>query len=148
MLGRQAIGVEVRVEEPDGKARMLPREYYSEYYIEHRRKGDQLWPDLLVLGKPHYEFKVQNFGLGNVGLSKVRVRLPERGYFIGGHGSYATRSALLVLRGPGAPAGVVRNEHVYCSDVAPAIYSLMSWPVPQCVDGSGLPGIALPSRKG
>ena len=125
-------------ESPD----MLPGEYFSEYFIEHRKDGEQWWPDLLVLTKPHYEFKVQNFGLGNVGMKKTGFDLPEYGYFTGGHGSFATRPALLVMRGPGIPGGVVRQEKVFCSDVAPAIYTLMGWPVPDCVDGKGLPGIA------
>jgi hypothetical protein len=100
-----------------------------------------LWPYLLVLSKPHYEFKVQNFGLGNLGLRRMRFRLPEKGYMIGGHGSFETRAALLVLTGPGIPAGVAREEKVLCSDVAPALYGLLAWPVPACVDGKGLPGI-------
>ena len=128
----------------DPDAAMLPGEYYSEYYIEHRRPEEQMWPGLLVLSKPHYEFKVQNFGLGNLGLRRTRIRLPERGWMTGGHGSFETRAALLVLKGPDIAAGVVRQEKVYCSDVAPAVYGLMGWPVPDCVDGKGLPGIAKP----
>jgi len=127
----------------DPEVSMLPREYYSEYFIEHRQPGEQMWPHLLVLGKPHYEFKVQNFGLGNLGLRKTRLRLPERGWMTGGHGSFETRSALLVLRGPRIPRGVAREEKVYCSDVAPSLYRLMGWPVPDSVDGKPLPGIGV-----
>jgi len=120
---------------------MLPKEFYSEYYIKHRKPGEQLWPDLLILTKPHYKFKVQNFGLRNLGLPKLPFPLPEKGYFIGGHGSFATRPGLLIMSGPDIPAGQERKEIVYTSDVAPTIYRLMGWTVPECVDGKALPGI-------
>ncbi len=120
---------------------LLPREYYSEHYIEHPKKGRQMWPDLLVLTAPHYKFKVQNYGLKKMGLEDKSFPMPEWSYFIGGHGSFATRPSLLVLSGPGIPENSVFDYIVYTSDIAPTIYRLMGWPVPDCVDGLGLPGI-------
>lgn len=126
-------------DEATGKQWMLPREYYSEYYCEHRKDGEQVWPDLLVLTAPHYKFKVQNFGLGNLGMANVPIKLPEWGYFLGGHGSFETRTALLLVGMPGWGSGVDERE-VYAMDVAPVLFGLNGWAVPGSVDGRGLPG--------
>jgi hypothetical protein len=128
-----------------GKQWMLPGEYYSEYFIEHRREGEQVWADLLVLSAPNYKFKVQNFGLGNLGVAKLPFKLPEWGFFIGGHGSFETRSALLMVKTPGTPAAV-NPADVYAMDVAPTLFRLNGWPLPASVDGKGLPGLD-PERK-
>jgi len=120
---------------------MIPREFYSEYYIEHHEPGRQYWPELLVLTAPHYKFKVQNFGLGNLGLPQMPFPLPERGYFIGGHGSFATRPSLLIMRGPGIPAGKTYPQRVYTSDIAPTVYKMLKWKIPESVEGKGLKGL-------
>ncbi|HUT51835.1 MAG TPA: alkaline phosphatase family protein [bacterium] len=119
---------------------MLPREYYSEYYVERRQPGDQVWADLLVLTGPNYEFRLSGFGLGNLGAADLPFKLPEVGYFIGGHGSFDTRAALLMLSIPGGPPAV-NDAEVYAMDVAPTLYRLLGWPIPDCVDGKGLPGV-------
>ena len=101
-----------------------------------------MWPDLLILTMPHYKFQVQNFGLGNLGLTKVPIKLPEAGYFIGGHGSFETRPILLMMQIPGVKPGVV-DRKVYTMDVAPTIYQAQGWKIPEVVDGKPLPGIEL-----
>jgi hypothetical protein len=129
-------GVDTRT----GKAGLLPREYYSGYYVEHRKPGDQVWADLLVLASPNYEFRLAGIGLGNLGAADLPFTLPQVGYFIGGHGSFDTRDALLMVSVPGKPAGI-NEKTVYAMDVAPTIYRLLGWPLPECVDGKGLPGL-------
>jgi len=128
------------VDQSTDKAWLLPNEYYSEYYIENRKPGDQVWSDLLVLASPHYKFKIQNFGLANLGMATLPIEIPEWGYFIGGHGSFDARSGLLMVHVPGLNPSVNQAE-VYTMDVAPTLYRLQGWPIPQCVDGKGLPGI-------
>jgi predicted AlkP superfamily pyrophosphatase or phosphodiesterase len=128
------------VDQSTGKAWLLPGEYYSEYYIENRKPGDQVWADLLVLAAPHYKFKIQNFGLANLGMATLPIKIPEWGYFIGGHGSFDARAGLLMVQVPGARSRMNQAE-VYTMDVAPTLYRLQGWPIPECVDGKGLPGI-------
>jgi len=128
------------VDKATGKQWMLPREFYSEYYIEHRKPGEVYWADLLVLADSHYKFKLQNCGLGNLGLTKMRIKLPEWSYFIGGHGNFETREALLMVSLPGGKFGV-RYDQVWAMDVAPTLERLESWQIPDSTDGKGLPGI-------
>ncbi len=123
-----------------GKAWMLPGEYYSEYYIENRKPGDQVWPDLLVLAVPNYKFKVTGFALGNLGMADLPFKMPEWGYFIGGHGAFDTQPALLMVMAP-EKRPHVNQAIVYSMDIAPTLYRLQGWKIPECVDGKGLPGI-------
>jgi hypothetical protein len=128
-----------------GKQWMLPNEYYSKYYAEHRKPGQIYWPDLLVLAKGHYKFKLQNFGLGNLGMAKMKIKLPEWGYFIGGHGNFDTQAAVLMLSVPGIKPAVLQDQ-VYAMDVAPTLERLEGWQIPESTDGKGLPGLD-PSMK-
>jgi len=123
-----------------GKQWMLPREYYSEYYIEHRQPGEIYWADLLVLTADNYRFKLEGFGLGNLGMAGIPLKLPKWGYFIGGHGSFDTQTCLLMVSVPGAPSSV-RDDQVYAMDVAPTIERLQGWALPDSTDGKGLPGL-------
>ena len=123
-----------------GKQWMLPKEYYSDYYVEHRKKGEVYWADLLVLTAPNYKFKVQNFGLGNLGMTNVPIKLPEWGFFIGGHGSFETQTALLIVSAPGNQPAIIDTQ-VYAKDVAPTIEKFQGWKIPDSVDGKPLPGI-------
>ena len=123
-----------------GKQWMLPKEYYSDYYVEHRKKGEVYWADLLVLTAPNYKFKVQNFGLGNLGMTNIPIKLPEWGFFIGGHGSFETQTALLIVSAPGNQPAIIDTQ-VYAKDVAPTIEKFQGWKIPDSVDGKPLPGI-------
>jgi hypothetical protein len=132
------------VDRKTGQAWLLPREYYSEYYVEHRQPGDEVWADLFIMTKPNYKLTLAGFGLGNLGMS-FPFTLPRRGYFIGTHGSLETQPALLIVSVPGKTAAV-NPAKVYASDVAPTLYRLLGWPIPASVDGKGLPGLD-PSLK-
>ena len=128
------------IDQKTGQAWLLPREYYSEYYIEHAQPGEQVWADLFIMTKPNYKLSLSGFGLGNLGITNLPFSLPRRGYFIGSHGSLETQTALLMVSVPGKPTAV-NPAHVYASDVAPTIYHLLGWPIPPSVDGKGLPGL-------
>ena len=123
-----------------GKQWMLPKEYYSEYYVEHRKPGEVCWVDLLVLTAPNYKYKLQNLGLGNLGMANLPFKLPEWGYFIGGHGSYDTQAATLILSVPGNKPAIIEDQ-VYVKDVAPTIEKVQGWQIPDSTDGKPLPGI-------
>jgi len=123
-----------------GKQWMLPNEYYSEYFIEHRKEGDQYWPDLLLLATGHWKFKVQNLDFGSLGIINSQIKVPEFGYLIGGHGNFETRPATLVVKVPGINPGI-RADQLYSKDIAPTIYRLEGWPIPDSVNGQGLPGV-------
>lgn len=119
---------------------MLPKEYYSEYYAEHRKPGEVYWADLLILTAANYKFKIQNFGLGNLGITEVPIKLPEWGYFIGGHGSFDTQTALLIVSAPGNKPAVI-DDQVWASDLAPTIEKIQGWKITDATDGKPLPGI-------
>jgi arylsulfatase A-like enzyme len=133
------------VDKKTGQAWLLPREYYSEYYVEHRQPDDQVWADLFIMTKPNYKLSLTGFGLGNLGMSNLPFTLPRRGYFIGTHGSLETQTALLIVSVPGKPAAV-NPAGVYASDIVPTLYRILGWPIPPSVDGKGLPGLD-PQRK-
>jgi len=118
---------------------MLPNEFYSEYYINHSKPGEQLWPDLLILTASHYELKTIGAGLGNLGI-KTSFQIPKLGYFIGGHGNFETRSALLLVKTP-LTKSLTIEEPVWAMDIAPTIYRIQGWQIPESVDGKGLPEI-------
>jgi len=123
-----------------GKQWMLPNEYYSAYYVEHRKPGQVQWVDLLILTAPNYKFRLEGVGLGNLGMTSLPIKLPKWGFFIGGHGSFDTQPCLLMVSAPGVKPAV-RQDQVYAMDLAPAIERIEGWQIPESTDGKGLPGL-------
>jgi len=123
-----------------GEQVTLPMELYSEYYIEHRKAGDLLWPDLILLSKKYYQFPLMGVGLASVGVGKLDLPLPKINVFVGGHGGPSTQPALLMIRGPGIAAQEL-GDRTYSSDVAPTLYFLEGYQTPESVQGKKLPKV-------
>ncbi|RME49873.1 MAG: hypothetical protein D6795_10995 [Deltaproteobacteria bacterium] len=114
-------------------------ELYSEFYIEHEEPGiSHKWPDFYILYQDHFQAPIYGGVLLSIGLD-ISI-FPEVPILIGGHGSPDTQHIPLILHGPGIRRGNVRDERVHISDIAPTLYRLLDWPVPDNVDGSPLEG--------
>jgi hypothetical protein len=129
--------------------KVLPRELYSEYWINNPDEKDgQIWPDLFVF--PLYNYQVMahgdamRSGINNIGLSfgfnipdKVKIGFPAA------HGGLQTEPIPLVLKAPAGSAadmpGSKYDGEVRIGDIAPTIYNIMDWRPPECVDGKPLP---------
>ncbi len=124
-----------------GKHITPPMELYSEYYIEHPKPGGLIWPDILLLTKRHYQFPLIGAGLANVGAGKMNLPIPPINVHVGAHGGPSTQPALLAIRGPGLPKGTMLSELTRPADVAPTLYRLEGYKIPECVQGKGLPKV-------
>ncbi len=129
------------IDEATGRQVTLPMELYSRYYIEHPKPDGLKWPDMLILAKRYYQFPVTGIGLANVGAGLLPFQVPPFNIFVGGHGGMSTQPSLLALRGPFAPEGVTSGEQTWPADVAPTLYRLEGYKIPECVQGKGLPKI-------
>jgi len=127
------------LDQATGQRWLLPGEYYSEYYIERRKPEDQIWPELLVVTKSHYKFKIENLNLADLEISNSPIKIPRWGYFIGGHGNFTTRPSTLIISAPGVNPEI-RDDMVFAMDIAPTILRIQGWAIPDSVDGIGLPG--------
>ncbi len=126
------------IDQATGERVTLPMELYSEYYINHRKEGELLWPDMIVFSRKYYQFPLMGVGLANVGLGNMDIPLPRINVMVGGHGGTSTQPALLVMKGPGIPAANVSYNESWPADVAPTLYSLEGYRVPESVQGRKL----------
>lgn len=122
-----------------GEAVTLPMELYSEFYLEHQKPGRMRYPDMMLFSKKNYEFPVVGVGLANVGVPIMNIQVPPIYVQVGAHGGPSTRPALLGLHGPGIPSGLSLSDQTYPSDVAPFLYRLEGYKIPESVQGRGLP---------
>ena len=120
-------------------------ELYSEYYIEHPKPEGLRWPDLFLFPKSNLQFPSIGAGFGNIGLGVLPFDVPPFTVYVGGHGGPSTQPALLGIRGPGIPRGGIEPIETHPSDVAPTLYLLEGYQVPDSVEGKPLPGIG-PAR--
>ena len=120
-----------------GERVTMPDELYSEYYVEHRQPGELMWPDIIMFAKKYYQFPLLGIGLANVGAGKMDIQLPPIAVYVGGHGAPSTQAALLALHGPGIPQGT-SSAQTWPSDVAPTLYGLEGYGVPESVRGKQL----------
>ncbi len=124
-----------------------PMELYSEYWINHPgEQGGHLWPELFVF--PLYNYNVAMHGavlttavnpvgasMGNVP-DNLQIGLPAA------HGGLQTAYIPLIFKAPVGSSyapGTVIEEEVEVGDIAPTIYGILGWEVPDCVDGAPLP---------
>jgi hypothetical protein len=121
-----------------GERVTLPGELYSEYYIEHPKEGNLQWPDLMAFTKQYYQFPIMGVGLANLGLGGLDIPIPAVTVYVGGHGAPSTQPALLSLKGPGIPTGVLSHNSSWSTDVAPTLYSLEGYKIPESVQGNKL----------
>jgi len=128
-------------DEATGQTVTLPRELYSEYYIERPPAGGLRYPDLFIFPKAHLQFPSIGAGFGNIGLGVLPFDVPPFTVYVGGHGGPSTRPALLGIKGPGIPRGAVEPGQTHPSDVAPTLYRLEGYPIPDSVQGTPLPGL-------
>ncbi len=126
------------VDRATGERVTLPGELYSEYYIEHPEQGGLQWPDLMAFTKKYYQFPIMGVGLANLGLGGLDIPIPSVTVYVGGHGGPSTQPALLSLKGPGIPAGVECHNQSWPADLAPTIYSLEGYRIPESVQGKKL----------
>ncbi len=110
-----------------------PRELYSEYYIEHSKPGGLRWPDLFLFPKANLQFPSIGAGFGNIGLGVLPFDIPPFTVYVGGHGAPSTQPALLAIKGPGIPAGKVEPIVSHPADVAPILYRLEGYQIPDSV---------------
>ena len=129
------------IDKATGEKVTEPMELYSEYYIEHRKPGELMWPDLIFLARKYYQFPLLGLGLANVGGGKLGLPLPPISVYVGGHGGPSTQSSLLLLHGPGIAKAAVSLEQTRPSDVAPSLYFLEGYQIPASVQGKRLPGL-------
>jgi hypothetical protein len=127
--------------------RVRPGELYSQYWIDHPGQGND-WPDLFIF--PLYNYQVLAHGdlfgkgLNNVGLS-VGARLSESVAigFPACHGGLGTSRIPLIFKAPVGNAdyrpGSQYSSEVEIGQIAPAIYRIMGWPQPDCVNTTALP---------
>jgi Type I phosphodiesterase / nucleotide pyrophosphatase len=143
-----------RAEMKNGKdfgshGKVLPRELYSEYWINNPDEQDgELWPDLFVF--PLYNYQVMahgdamSSGINNIGFS-FGINIPDEVEigFPAAHGGLQTESIPLIIKAPEGSAadkpGSKQDKEVRIGDIAPTIYQVMGWPAPECVDGKPLP---------
>jgi len=129
------------IDNATGMQATVPGGLYSEYYIEHPGPKEIKYPDMFLLSKKYYQLPVIGVGLANIGMAFLPVDLPPMAFFIGGHGGPSTQPSLLMIRGPGIPRGIAPTNRTYASDVAPTLYRLEGYKIPECVQGKGLPKI-------
>jgi hypothetical protein len=115
-----------------------PMELYSEYYIEHPKPGGLRWPDLFIFPKEHLQFPAIGAGFGNIGLGVLPFDIPPFTVYVGGHGAPSTRHALLGIKGPGIPRGDIEQKETHPSDVAPTLYQLEGYKIPESVQGKAI----------
>ena len=127
------------VDRVTGEALTPPMELYSEFYLEHPRPGGLRYPDLMLFAKKNYQFPVVGVGLANVGFPLINIPIPPINVQVGAHGGPSTRPALLGVRGPGIPKGVVREDHTHPADVAPFLYRREGYRIPESVQGQAWP---------
>lgn len=118
-----------------------PDEMYSEFFAEHHSGGVDMarWPDFLVLFTETAHILPLHFD-PNLGEEEIL----EGEAFQGGHGLFRTQPVVLVVHGPGVPAGQVVTGAVGLADIAPSLYELLGWPTPFHVQGFPLPGLEYP----
>ena len=127
------------IDKATGQRVTLPMELYSEYYIEHPRPGALRYPDLFLFPKANLQFPSIGAGFGNIGLGVLPFDVPPFTVYVGGHGAPSTRPAVLALQGPGIGKGLEVEAETYPSDVAPSLYRLEHYRIPESVQGRGLP---------
>jgi len=132
----------------DVEGRVRPMELYSEYWVNHPDEPDgQMWPDLCIF--PFYNYNIAAHGhLLKGGINPIGISLGnlpdnlEIG-FPGAHGGLQTARIPLIFKAPADDPdytpGTEYDGEVGVGDIAPAIYRILGWPDPDCVDGSPLP---------
>jgi len=123
------------VDEHTGRRVAEPGELYSQYYVEQGGSAPDVyqWPEFVVLMKEKWAIEY------------VKFNGEDQWYvddYLGGYAGPATAGVPLIMAGPSIPAGAVSNEPVETIDIAPTLYALLAWPVPDNVQGDILPGIA------
>lgn len=118
-----------------------PDQMYSEFFAEHHTGGVDMarWPDFLLLFSDTAHILPLHFD-PNLGEEEIL----EGEAFQGGHGLFRTQPVVLVMHGPGVPAGQLVSGTVGLADVAPSLYELLGWPTPFHVQGFPLPGLEYP----
>ena len=134
------------IDKATGEQVTPPMELYSEYYIEHPKAGGMRYPDLFLFPKGHLQFPSIGAGFGNIGLGVLPFDIPPFTVYVGGHGAPSTQHALLGIKGPGVPRGDIEQQVTHPSDVAPTLYGLEGYKIPESVQGKPLPGIS-PARR-
>jgi Type I phosphodiesterase / nucleotide pyrophosphatase len=130
------------------QGRVRPMELYSEFWVSHPDEpGGHLWPDLFIF--PRYNYNVAAHGqvlasaINPVGIYLGNVPDSVELGFPGAHGGLQTAHMPLVFKAPtgwpGYTPGTVISEEVEIGDIAPTIYGIQGWEVPDCVDGEPLP---------
>jgi arylsulfatase A-like enzyme len=128
--------------------RVLPKELYSEYWINHQNEPDgHLWPDLFVFPLNRYNIcthgQVLAGGFNPTGVTLGNIPDSVQMGFPAYHGGLSTGRIPLVLKAPagypGYRPGGESAQEVWISDIAPTIYEIMGWSAPGCVDGKPLP---------
>jgi hypothetical protein len=129
-----------------GKVR--PMELYSEYWINNPDVPDgPLWPDLFIF--PFYNYNVAAHGhilagaVNPVGITLGNIPDNVELGFPGAHGGLQTARMPLIFKAPaGDPdytPGSSVDDEVEVGEIAPAIYDIMGWTFPGCVDCDPLP---------
>jgi len=116
-------------------------ELYSEFYIEHPKLGKMVYPDLFIFPKGNLQFPSIGAGFGNIGLGVLPFDIPPFTVYVGGHGAPSTQPALLGIRGPKILGGVIGPTETHPADVAPTLYALEGYKIPDSVEGSQLHGL-------
>lgn len=123
------------VDEHTGIRVAEPGELYSQYYVDNGEtvEDSYQWPEFFVLAEGNWAFDYARF---------TREDHVQPSEYIGGYAGPATAGVPLIIGGPSIPSGSVIHEPVEIIDIAPTLYALMAWPVPDNVQGRILPGIA------
>lgn len=129
------------IDQATGRRETPPNELYSEYYVEHPKAGGLRWPDLFIYPRAHIQFPSIGAGFGNIGLGVLPFDIPPFTVYVGGHGGPSTQPALLAIKGPGLVRGVSVDAVTRPSDVAPTLYRLENYSMPESVQGKGLPRV-------